>query len=432
MSKTDYSQEQLNLLLNSISSSNMTLDDVLQQANDMIKKEVLKQHKYPITYGKGDGRWHTYIPDESKPNKRKSVAKRNKEDLEKYLIEFYTTLNPKNTFKELFQIVQENKLLLIKTEEKLISAKNTQLKNYSDYKRYFADTDFENKPIDTITKKDIENVCLMNLQRYDMRKKTFASIRGILKSVFDYAYSEYLIVDNVFLRVNFKQFDNMFVATVPIQKRIHSDEEIVSFLDELHRRQKNRPVYSSVWALELQILIGLRRGEIPALTWDNITENGILICQEQITTSDNQFVIVNHTKTYKDRLFPLTDDLKDFLARLKQMHKTYYPDSIYLFPNRENTAPITNRAVYLVYRNVCKKLGISKEKGIIKGPHSFRRNVVNSLIKSSGGNIFLASTLLGHSPQVAEKNYFTGIDTNTAQAIANQRHLITNEKCNQV
>ncbi|MCI6164007.1 MAG: tyrosine-type recombinase/integrase [Lachnospira sp.] len=431
MNKKNITQEQLNILLNTISSSNIKLDDVLQQANDMIKKEVLKQHKYPITYGKGDGRWHTYIPDESKPKKRKSVAKRNKEDLENYLIEFYTkqneTSNQKNTFKELFQIVQENKLLLIKTDEKLISAKNTQLKNSSDYKRYFSDTDFENKPIDTITKKDIENICLMNLQRYDMKKKAFASIRGILKSVFDYAYSEYLIIDNVFLRVNFKQFENMFISAVPIQKRIHSNDEINSFIAELHRRQQNRPMYSSVWAMELQILIGLRRGEIPALTWDKVSENGILICQEQLTTSDNHFVIVNHTKTYKDRLFPLTDDLKDFLARLKQMHDTYYPNSIYLFPNRENTAPITNRAVYLVYRNVCQKLGISKEKGIIKGPHSFRRNVVNSLVKSSGGNIYVASALLGHSPQVAEKNYFTGIDIDTAQAIANQRHLITKE-----
>lgn len=56
MNKKNITQEQLNILLNTISSSNIKLDDVLQQANDMIKKEVLKQHKYPITYGKGDGR----------------------------------------------------------------------------------------------------------------------------------------------------------------------------------------------------------------------------------------------------------------------------------------------------------------------------------------------------------------------------------------
>lgn len=434
MENENISKDKLNSLINKLSYSNIKIDDVLQQTDKMIKKEILMQHKYPITYGKGDERWHTYVPDDSKPKKRKSVAKRNRIDLENYLVEFYTMKNKcaenKNSFKELFQIVQEKKLLLIKSEEKMISAQNTQVKNKSDYKRYFSNTAFELKKIDTITKKDIEDVCFLNLQRYDMKKKAFASIRGLLKSVFDYAYSEYMIDDNVFSRVNFKQFENMLVSTVPIQKRIHSESEVNAFIVELHRRQQNRPMYSSLWALELQILIGLRRGEVPALTWDKISSDGILICQEQLTTTDNQFVIVNHTKTYKDRLFPLTDDLKDFLGRLKKMHQQYYPDSSYLFPNRENSAPITNRAVYLVYRNICQKLGISKESNIIKGPHSFRRNVINSLVKSSGGNIYLASALLGHSPQVAEKNYYTGIDIDTAQAIANQRHLITTPECN--
>lgn len=411
----------------------ISFEDAMSLSEDKLMNKILSQvHPYSIFYSESDNRWHTTIADATRVSGRKSIARKKKCDLERFLFEHYhlqqnMESKSQKTFGEIYCLVQERKLQFIKNPEKLLSAQNTQVKNNSDYRRYFSDTDFERTPIDELTKKDVEDICLFNLQRYDMKKKAFASIRGILKSVFDYAYSEYLIIDNVFLRVNFKQFENMFISAVPIQKRIHSNDEINSFIAELHRRQQNRPMYSSVWAMELQILIGLRRGEIPALTWDKVSENGILICQEQLTTSDNHFVIVNHTKTYKDRLFPLTDDLKDFLARLKQMHDTYYPNSIYLFPNRENTAPITNRAVYLVYRNVCQKLGISKEKGIIKGPHSFRRNVVNSLVKSSGGNIYVASALLGHSPQVAEKNYFTGIDIDTAQAIANQRHLITKE-----
>lgn len=418
--------EQMQALLNQIACGNINMDDVLQQEKEMKKKEILEQHKYAIKYNEKDNRYHTYVPDITKSNSRKSIAKRKLEDLENYLVDFYTNQkeNTRKTFKEVFQIVQENKLLLIKTEEKRISAKNTQLKNQSDYKRYFSNTDFESKYIDTITKKDIENICLMNLQRYDMRKKAFASLRGILKSAFDLAFSEYWIMDNVFLRVNFKQYENMYVPEVPIKDRVHSDAEVAAFIEELHKKQLIRPKYSSVWALELQIIIGLRRGEIPALTWDQVSDNGIFISQEQLTTSDNQFIIVEHTKTSKDRLFPLTDDLKDFLTRLKAMHNKYYPDSKYLFPNRENTAPITNRAVYLVYQGICQKLGIKSEKGIIKGPHSFRRNVSTSLVNSEGGNLLIASALLGHSPTVAEKNYLTGIDLNQAQAVANQRHLL--------
>ncbi len=45
-----------------------------------------------------------------------------------------------------------------------------------------------------------------------------------------------------------------------------------------------------------------------------------------------------------------------------------------------------------------------------KGTHSFRRNAITDVVNASGGNIILASKLFGNSPEVAKKNYFTGID----------------------
>lgn len=428
MNKTNFSIEKPNILKNEILCGNIDIqDDVLHEIDNMVNKNILKQHKYPITYGKGDNRWHTYVPDETKANNRKAVAKRKREDLEDYLIKFYIEYNRihnNKSFEKIFYIVQDEKISYIKSEEKKISALNTRTKTECEFRRFFSDTKFKDKQIDKITSEDIEDICFYNLKKYSLKKKSFASLRGILKSVFDYAYSEYLIQDNVYERVKFKKFDNMYIPDVPINKRAHSDEEIQAFLAEIHSREKIRPMYSSVWALELQILIGLRRGEIPALTWDKVSDEGLYISQEQLTTKDNHFVIVDHTKTYKNRIFPMTDDLRDFLTRLKAMHEKYYPDCKYLFPNRENTAPITNRAVYLVYRNMCKKLGIEKEKGITKGPHSFRRNVSTSLINSNDGNLLVASALLGHSPEVAKQNYLTGIDINLALSVANKRHIL--------
>lgn len=409
---------------------------MLQQDKEMTKKQILKQHKYKITYNEGDNRWHTYIPDDSRPNKRKPVAKRKKEDMEDYLVQFYKEqeeTSSRKTFQELFPLVQEKKLQYIKGEEKLISAKNTQIKAFSDYRRYFSNTAFEAKYMDAITKKDIEEICYTNLQRYDMKAKAFASLKGILKQVFDYAFSEYLITDNVFQRVDFKLFHNMLVSDIPVESRVHSPEEVSAILNEIHNKEQKRPSYSSVWALELQILMGTRRGELPPLTWKDVENNFISITKEQLTSQNNTFVVVGHTKNKKDRCFPMTNDIADFLERLKAMHNKYYPDSKYLFPATNKTGIITNRAVYSVYQKICKKLGIEKEEGIIKGPHSFRRNAITDVVNATNGNIIMASALFGNSPEVAKNNYYTGANMAVAAEILNKRKLLNNQpKCNQV
>lgn len=325
-------------------------------------------------------------------------------------------------FKDIFKIVLENKLQYIKTDDKMISAKNTCTKIDSEYRRYFSKSDFEKKYIDEITKKDIENICFSNLKKYDMRKKAFASMRGILKSVFDYAYSEYLINDNVYQRVDFRKFNDMLIPEVPTEERAHSQKEVTAIIQELHRKQKSRPKYTSVWAMEMQILMGLRRGEIPPLTWDDVSDTQICISKEQLT-SGNDFIVVSHTKNYKNRYFPITNDLKDFLERLKAMQDKYYPNSKYLFPANNKNGIITNRAVYFVYQGICQTLNIEKKEGIIMGPHSFRRNAITDVVNATNGNIIMASSLFGNTPDVAKQNYYTGANLEKAKEILDSRKL---------
>ena len=423
-----------NLLLQFISSqTKMNADDVLAKVTDMNKQAILAQHKYAIKFNERDKRYHTYVPDVSKYKNRRSVAKRTIEELENYLVDFYTTEaehtenETRKTFKAIFDLVQEKKLKYIKSEEKRLSAENTKVKAYSDFKRYFSGTDFENKYIDTITKKDIEDICLFNLNRYNLRKKAFDALRGILKSVFDMAYSEYWISDNVYQRMDFKIFKNMFAEDVPIEERVHTDEELSAILDELHRKQDSTPKFSSIWALELQIIMGLRRGEVPPLEWADVSDTCITIDKEQLTCGNN-FIVVHHTKNYKDRYFPITNDIRHFLKRLKEMQDTYYPNSQYLFPSNTDSGIITNRAVYYVYQGICEKLGIEITQEAVKGPHSFRRNAITDVVNTTNGNIIMASQLFGNTPDVAMQNYYTGTDLALAKSILNERCLCIREQ----
>ena len=250
-------------------------------------------------------------------------------------------------------------------------------------------------------------------------------MRTILNTVFKYALHEYWVNENPCSRIDFRIYGNMLVESTNVKYRVHSDSELNAILDELHMKQLKNPKLSSAWALELQILMGARRGELPPLRWSDITAQGIEITQEQLTHG-NEFVIVSHTKTNCDRLFPLTKDIENFLMRLKSMHEKFYPNSMYLFPANTQNGVITNRAVYSVYRKICQKLNIEIQDDVIRGPHSFRRNAITSVVNATNVNITLASSLFGNSPKVAKKNYYTGINISKATEILNSRNLVTN------
>ncbi|MCR5024900.1 MAG: site-specific integrase [Lachnospiraceae bacterium] len=298
---------------------------------------------------------------------------------------------------------------------------NTIGRNISEYKRYFDDTNFEKLYIDEISKKDVESICFFNLKKYDLAPKAFASLRGILSAVFSLAYGEYWINDNVYNRVDFKIFKDMYVTPPAPAKRVHSSEEIDRMLDYIHNHQHKYPKYLPSYALELQIATGFRRGEIPPLMWKDIEDGLIMISREQITvkkSKDNPkeyFQIVNHTKTYKDRVFPVTTTVKDILTRLSKCHELNGIKSEYLFPAESDNGVITNNTVYNFYRRMCNALCIPIRKDFIRGTHSFRRNGITKVVNNSGGNVILASKLFGNSPDVAMKNYFTNADVEQAR-----------------
>ena len=53
----------------------------------------------------------------------------------------------------------------------------------------------------------------------------------------------------------------------------------------------------------------------------------------------------------------------------------------------------------------------------IKGTHAFRRNGITKVANSDGEGLMMASQLFGNSPNVAKKNYYTGLDMEKARAI---------------
>lgn len=418
------------LLKNYPTLANLSLGDAREVYRMIEHKTILDQYTFPKKAGK-DGYYRIYVKDATKKAGRKQLAARSLDELREKVILFELGISGHATknFHDVFQIVQSERLKYIKDPEKKLSAQNTVGRNHSAYKRFFEGTEFEKMPIDMISKKDLENVIYMNLKRYDLRKKAFESLKSILRAVFALAYNESWISDNIYLRMDFQKFAGMLMPDTPIDKRVHSTSDLQRMLSYIHEYQKRKPSYIPAYALEMQILAGLRRGEVPPLLLSDIHDDYIDITKEQLTVKKNAVnekeycTVVNHTKNYRNRYFPRTDSINDLLARLQLVHDKYYPTSIYLFPADNENGIITNNTVYNFYRRMCKKLDIKIDSAFIKGTHSFRRNAITDVVNAANGNTIMASQLFGNTPEVAQKNYYTGVDLQRAKDVVNSRKI---------
>ncbi|MBQ7522872.1 MAG: site-specific integrase [Clostridia bacterium] len=412
------------LYLTHVNCGKLSADEAREIYEQAMKEAVLSKYTFPAKQS-SDGYYHIQVSDPTKSTGRRQIKAKTISELKNKVLDYENGLNGhiRKTFRSGFEIAMSEKLKYVKNPDKLVSVKNSIAVTKCAYRRYFEGSEFENKYIDEISKRDIEDVCFQILQRLNMGKKAFAEMQGILRVVFRLAYEEYWITDNPFSRVNFKKYKDLLTPTVPITERYHSDEEIRNMLDYIHAYQVKKPNHVPAYALELQMLMGLRRGEVAPLEWTDIHEDRyIKITKEQITekksdsNNKDRFVIVEHTKTYVDRQFPITQDIRDFLDRYKQVHKEYYPDSKYLFPSQTTeNGVINNYAVYHFYSRMCKKLGIRLSREKVRGPHSFRRNGITKVTNNSGGDLILASQLFGNSPETAKKNYYVGLDIEKAK-----------------
>ena len=67
----------------------INLDDVRDKMKDEERKRLLSKHRYKVFFDEKDNRWKTTLPDETKKNGRRLVAKRSKEKLENEIINYY-------------------------------------------------------------------------------------------------------------------------------------------------------------------------------------------------------------------------------------------------------------------------------------------------------------------------------------------------------
>ena len=88
--RKDLKNEEITTILKWYTDNDIiSIDDVLNLGKEESMNRVLQKfHKYDIYQG-NDGKWRTNVYDETQPEKRRRIVRKNKQDLIRYLLEYY-------------------------------------------------------------------------------------------------------------------------------------------------------------------------------------------------------------------------------------------------------------------------------------------------------------------------------------------------------
>ena len=71
-----------------INNGMIDINDIQNSMEAMKREELLNKHQYKIWQGK-DGKWYTYLPDESKKDGRRLVKRSEKKSLEDVIVSYW-------------------------------------------------------------------------------------------------------------------------------------------------------------------------------------------------------------------------------------------------------------------------------------------------------------------------------------------------------
>lgn len=385
-----------NQLLNYAIENGIINIDTIQAGMEMEKrKELLKNHPYKI-YKSTDGYWHTYIMQDG--GKRKAIKKKTKEAVEDAIISSVKIIEfDKYSFKTRYEKWIERQRICGRSG-------NTITKYRSEYKRFFEGYKFEAFDIREITEEDIAEHFTVVLKEKKIPYKAFKEVMGQVNGVFrkcsidritkkDENPCEYIDIQM------FKRYCCESERKTAIQRTLSNNERKM-LLEKLHNPIANNNNPIADMAVELSLYTGMRVGELAGLQWESVDFDAEVIFIEKSEKHDRETgkYYISTTKNDKVRIFPMTEEIKDILLRVKEYQEEHDIYSEFVFYGKKgkvHATAITNSA-----RNKTAGEEFSGSKSI----HAIRRTV-NSRLRCAGVSATVASALMGHTERVNELNY---------------------------
>lgn len=382
---------------------------------EAMKESKLVHYTFP-TKPSSDGYFHLWIVDETRKTGRRQIKARTLEELKEKVL----NLN-KVTFTDVFYEMLSTKKEYVKGDQ-IYSVMNTISVYEKFFNRCFLGSKFVGKSFDELTENDIQDFVGDTLMKFSLRQAAFGTLKCILNQTFNYGFRHGMIFENPCLKVEFfsRKYTSMLEDDVDIESRIYSNAEMTKLLNVIRAGQGDPKLAVGFYALEFQMMTGMRQGEVCPLTWDDIKESEdgsryILVHKEVIRVYKHEgqgmYELVGHTKTYKNRKVPIWAELGAFLERLKSQG---FSDA-WLFPGKGPEGSLKPDCLYSRHKRACREAGVVIEESRRRGTHAFRRNFAKRIDDPR-----LATKILGNTEKVLSRHYYDGHDLTRAIEVVNK------------
>lgn len=383
----------------------MTEDDVLKELREMKKKEILGQHPYSIFYSESDKRWHSYLPDNSKKNHRRPIAKKEKIDLENSIVDYYNgVVQPSR--KKSRRDVSLQKLYeewMIYRRDNTATSPKTLQENANDWNKFFYGTELATMPARNIKPVIITHFFRNLTKTREYTYKSISNARSVLNGIMYYAIEEEILQHNPVSNVNFRQFP---YKAVDNSADVFTKDDVTKLLKYLEPIEE---IYSL--AIQLDFYLFIRIGELKVLRWDSIDwtnktiylhEQGVIERQlnDDLTFNTREVRISSQMKGHTSQGFRveyLTEDAIEILQKAKKLNPdgeyVFMPDGHFMSTDRFNRK----------LKEYCSKCGIEYHSS-----HKIR--FYNASTAYNVKNLTTISKLMGHSQVSTTLHYLRNVD----------------------
>lgn len=369
-------------------------------------KEELKQ-KYHYWQGTGkDTRWKVHYYIDGQRHDKKCAT-------EKDMISFLLGLEgkgdsskEKRTFKQCYDEWHELKALQVDD--------NTIDKYDSEYRRHIKGSEFENIPIDMITKDEIIRFMIDKILHPTWRKmpstrplckRSAKQLWYMIKNTFEWAEEHDYIDADVTVTIRAaKAFLCLSEEHDRLPERIVISAGDNALLNDQYRADhENKPEYIPTYAVEMIKLTGERAGEIATLQWQDIIElpgQGLHFCiqrRESKNKKTGEMRVKPVPKNKKVRYVPITPEMQALLDTVKLVESERGWLSEWIFC--DDTGRITVSKISSCLQNKCKQAKITT-----RGCYAYRRTL-NSHLRADGMDPTAASSILGNTVNVNNQYY---------------------------
>ena len=388
------------ILLKALDNGIIDVKSLSVKIEEMERKNYLATHPFKI-WENNKGHFLTYVKDESKPNQRRLVNKRSRKELEKWLHEYYHSLECEPTVKQCFNMWLDDKLKYGEISE------TTYYKYKSTYDRFFKDENIARRKIKYVDALDIEHFVKSAIHDNELTSKGWANLRTILYGMFKYAKrNEYTDLSITYVINEIDLGRRIFRHRVMYdEEQVFDEEEVEKIYDYVFNKVKEPTILMLGVILAFQT--GLRVGEISTLKYSDLTGDVLYVQRTESKVRRNNkwaFIVTEHTKGRDgERKIVMTEGAKKTLRMARMMTM----DSEWLFS--KNGKRIESKQYTRCLYRICDQIGIPH-----RSMHKARKTYATTLL-DAGVSPRIIMNQMGHTMIETTKAYYHFNNKNVEQ-----------------